>query len=76
MNDYIKIILPVLLTGMGILGWDMNHRINVLESSRIEGRGYIDVIKKMQVLDGDLSKRVRVVEDKVQIHLVGKHCEK
>ena len=75
MNDYIKIILPVVLTGMGALGWDMNHRISTLESSSTEGRGYIKVIERLQASDKDFKNRIRIVEDKIQVHLVGKHCE-
>jgi len=62
LNDLFKILLPIIITGIGILVWDIFHRIDSIELDRSESKKYIIVLQQSIKIQDDQEKRIRFLE--------------
>ena len=64
MNELAKAIIPVVLTGLGVMVWDLFYRVGEVEYDRAEGKKYIIVIQHIESIQKDQEQRLRVLEHK------------
>lgn len=63
MNEWLKIILPVLLTGLGVLVWDISGKVANIEKDMAERMKYLVVFEHLRKDVDDHEERIRLSED-------------
>jgi len=66
MNEWIKILLPILLSGGAVLTWDSMKRLNVIEDRLQENLKYIVVFEHLKDSKADHEKRIRKLENDIK----------
>jgi len=74
MNQYFPVILGVLLTGLGAVVLNLFNDLESIKERQVIGSMYIEKINLLEEELKEDSRKIRILEDKIQIHIISSDC--